>query len=379
MPPLPIEYNEEEQEVKQINETNDDSNFYSDNYESPIAMQEDLEYAKFSKDAYEDRNNRNDFGDFKYKKSLSTDKYATYMDEDDIVIGVRGTSSKSKVDDFLINSSLAAGSFGGQYKVNSVIKPIQREIRYLQFKYPNKQITLTGHSQAGALVSELGVLNPSVEVKAFNRAVGLPFISSQVQCSIFGCNNVKSYRINGDFASSAGTVLPSIGNTFNLAPKIPDIETQLESKTAASFALPEDMYAAHSIRNFIDRDGKLIPDKNIYGRVLARRLGTVAGLVAPAVLPTFVDKLFPQKSLLKKIPNTNKFKILKLSDTNIPERAKQKLSKVNAPRIAIDKISNKLGGANSFLKYGIAGGIGDYAGLLYYNEFMDYDEDTEEF
>lgn len=332
-----------------------------------IAEEEDLQYARFSKDAYEDVDNRSNFDNYIYNKNESNDKFATYIGDDEIVIGVRGTSSKSKVEDFLINSSIALGSFGGQFAVNSAVKPIQNKIYKLGFDYPKKKIILTGHSQAGSLVSELGVVNPNIEVKAFNRAVGVPFISSQVQCSIRGCNNVKSYRIAGDFASSPGVVLPSVGNTFNLAPKIPDIPTQLEAKTAASFAIPEDMYVAHSIRNFIDRkSGGLIPDKNIYGRILARRLGAVAGIVTPMIASSGTSALFPNKNLLTKIPGTKKYTI-------------QKGIAVVSQKKLFNSISNKLGNLNSFVKYGIAGGIGDYAGLLAYNQFMDNDENTESF
>jgi len=246
----------------------------------------DLQYAEYSKDVYNEIDKRNNIRNRKYSKQDSADKYATYIGDEDIVLAIKGTSPDLNLKDIQLNTGILLGSLGGQQAVTLANFPIQQKLNELRNKFPNKKLKLTGHSQAGALASLLGVDNQDADVITFNREVGLPFISNTVKCTLFGCKNIRNYRVAGDFASASFFDNPQTGNTFTVAPKIPNIETQLESQSLESIFIPADLYIPHSINNFIDRKkSNLIPDYNIYGRTLARRVGATAGVLAGILAP----------------------------------------------------------------------------------------------
>jgi hypothetical protein len=108
------------------------------------------------------------------------------------------------------------------------------------------------------------------------------------KCLISGCDNIKQYRIVGDWASAN-----QITNSFQLRPKIGDPELERQAEQADRIYIPQDYLLTHGINNFIGRnESNLKTDYGAYGRKIARRVGDFAGLFAlPAIGKKVGEKL----------------------------------------------------------------------------------------
>ena len=310
-------------------------------FENTNAKEEDLRFASFARDVYNDTSNRSDIDGFKYSPEFSNNKYGTYISDNDIVFSVKGTttetiaesagniakntaiafggptvpgSDKSYARQFfagLSTPSVATGLVGASAIVGGLVSGpallatgalagltlagtgllyndldnFQTQIDKIKETYPDKKINITGHSQGGTYANLLGINNKDTDVVTYNAGKGLINIYNDIKCEYGDCSNIKNYRIVGDFAS----MLPSsfqVGESFQLKPKIPDAQSQLEAKSAESFFIPSDLYIPHGVRNFQDRNLKnLMPDYGLFGRTLARRTGTATGLAISGVAP----------------------------------------------------------------------------------------------
>ena len=359
---------------------------------NPNPDKADLDYALYSKDVYNDK--RTDILNRKYNKKYSSSKYGTYIGDDDIVLSIKGTTPDFNLDDLKVNTGLLLGSFGGQLSTALTNYPIQQELDKLKKNFPDKTITITGHSQAGALASLLAIDNPDINAVTFNRELGIPFISSVVKCTIFGCKNIKNYRTAGDFASASLFSNPQSGKTFSLAPKIPDPITQLEAQSMESYFIPADLYIPHSVNNFIDRaKDNLAPDHNIFGRTLSRRSGAAAGAITALIAPTiFKSATDYATQFYSKLPNTkNKAtdeiieKVLDLGtqglidedDFNLFSPENQRLVEISLSEDKISPIVNTFGEIgtglstiNQAISGIVGGGIGSIAGVALYDNFI---------
>ena len=352
----------------------------------------DLDYALYSKDVYNDK--RTDILNRKYNKEYSSSKYGSYIGDDDIVLAIKGTTPDFNLEDLKVNTGLLLGSFGGQLNTALTNYPIQQELDKLKKDFPSKQITITGHSQAGALASLLGINNPDINAVTFNRELGIPFISSVVKCTIFGCKNIKNYRTAGDFASASLFSNPQSGKTFTLAPKIPDAITQLEAQSMESYLIPADLYIPHSVTNFIDRKkDNLAPDHNIFGRTLARRTGAAVGAITGLVAPTLFQSATDYKinfykntpDIIKKTEDivaneiANKrwglysgFSSKELYGGEAYNQISTALAEKNIDNYIkpLQSISSGLSNINKGLSTVIGGGLGSIAGVAVYDSFI---------
>lgn len=317
-------------------------------FEKTNASSEDLQYVKFAKDVYSENQNRSDLDGYKYSQDFSSEKYGTYISDDDIVFSIKGTttetpleaaanlakntaiatgvptvpgSDKSYFQKLLAGAStatipgvigagllatgalastpalVAAGAISattliGTGLLYNDLDTFQNEIDKIKQTYPDKKINITGHSQGGTYANLLGINNKDTDVITYNAGKGLINIYNDIKCQYEDCKNIKNYRIVGDFAS----MLPSefqVGQSFQLKPKIPDSQIQLEAKSAESLFIPSDLYIPHNIRNFEDRNLKnLMPDYGLFGRTLARRTGAATGLALSVVIPELAPKAF---------------------------------------------------------------------------------------
>jgi hypothetical protein len=367
------------------------TNEIKERFYNPNLDKADLDYALYSKDVYNDK--RTDILNRKYNKEYSSSKYGTYIGDDDIVLSIKGTTPDFNLQDLKVNTGLLLGSFGGQLNTALTNYPIQQELDKLKKDFPSKQITITGHSQAGALASLLAIDNPDINAVTFNRELGIPFISSVVKCTIFGCKNIKNYRTAGDFASALSDINAG-GTTFTLAPKIPDPITQLEAQSMESYFIPADLYIPHSINNFINRKkDNLAPDHNIFGRTLARRtgaaIGAITGLVAPTLFKSATDyKINFYKNtpdIIKKTEDivaneiANKrwglysgFSSKELYGGEAYNQISTALAEKNIDNYIkpLQSISSGLSNINKGLSTVIGGGLGSIAGVAVYDSFI---------
>jgi hypothetical protein len=305
-------------------------------FENTNAKEEDLRFASFARDVYNDGENRSDIDGFKYSPEFSNNKYGTYISDNDIVFSVKGTTTESTVESvanlakntaiafggptvpgsdksyarqffaglstpsvatglagagaiglgllsgpaLLATGALAGLTLAGTGLLYNDLDNFQTQIDKIKETYPDKKINITGHSQGGTYANLLGINNKDTDVVTYNAGKGLINIYNDIKCEYGDCSNIKNYRIVGDFAS----MLPSsfqVGESFQLKPKIPDAQTQLEAKSAESFFIPSDLYIPHGVRNFQDRNAKnLMPDYGLFGRTLSRRTGAALGLSA---------------------------------------------------------------------------------------------------
>ena len=280
---------------------------------------DDMFYADFARDVYNSKNNRNDIKDFKYQLQDSTDQVGVYTNQNDVIFGIKGTDGNNIMENMLSNiaiaqggssvnplfasaglvasginpaSALTAGSLSllafGNYQNN--LTSLENQLQKVRVKYPKKKIKISGHSKGGSFANVLGISNKDVDVFTFNAGRGLPNLYNKVKCYFGDCSNIKNFRITGDFASALPTSFQE-GKEIELKPKIPDARTQLESKSLESIFIPADLYIPHSVRNFNDRKPEnLMPDYGLFGRTLARRVGSGIGAVVPLVLPKVLDK-----------------------------------------------------------------------------------------
>lgn len=249
----------------------------------------DLFYANLAKDAYKDIDKRKGFLDYKYLENESTENVATYLNEEkkELSFAIPGTSSAG---DFLMDTGIIAGSFGGNLALalDGRYNKIDKKIKDVKKKYPDYNVSVSGHSAGGSLANYLGIDNPDYKVNTYNMGQGLPFISNTAKCRLGDCKNINNFRIVGDWASSLSESLTQ-GNVFNLKPLIPTEDIQLEADSRETFFFPSYMNIPHTVNQFIDRDSnKPLPDYAQYGRKIA---GGVGGLATAIGVPYFKGKL----------------------------------------------------------------------------------------
>jgi len=240
-------------------------------------------YAKIAEQAY--KTDRSNTDRYIYDKELSSPDYGVYESPDEFVIGIRGSSPETPMRDFIRDTQVALGSVStltGMNFVGEAVNQVDELVKKIKSKGKEKKISLAGHSLGGSIASYFGVDNPDVDVYTFNKGEGLPFLSDAVKCSIYGCQNIKNYRIAGDFAS-LGSKISNIGTYETLRPVRPTPEVQEEAQLASGYFIEPEFYLPHSVSNFIGRDNKVHLDSNIYARLLAGKIGNVAGTVLPII------------------------------------------------------------------------------------------------
>jgi hypothetical protein len=247
------------------------------------AKKSDLDFALFAKDSYQDVDKRRNINNHKYIKADSNNLLATYYDEDNenLIMAVKGTS---EFGDARKDVGIALGSFGGSIGLEPEYFGLTQKIKENEQKYKPKKVTITGHSAGGSLASYVGVDNPNYDVVTFNMGTGMPFLTDYVKCKMGGCENIKNYRVAGDFASSLSDYFAS-GNVYNLKPIKPTEEMRIQAETKESIFIPADLHIPHSIDQFVGRTmNNMMPDPYIYGRKLASRIGGFsAGIGLPLI------------------------------------------------------------------------------------------------
>jgi hypothetical protein len=269
--PMPLPIREIEQEVI---------------FEEPLpsdAKKSDLDFALFAKDSYQNVDKRKNINNHKYIEEDSNNLLATYYDKDNenLIMAVKGTSEFS---DFRKDVGIALGSFGGSIGLEPEYFALTQKIKQNEQKYKPKKVTITGHSAGGSLSSYIGVNNPNYDIITFNMGTGMPFLTDYVKCKMGGCQNIRNYRVAGDFASSLSDYFAS-GNVYNLKPTPPTEEMRLQAESKESIFIPADLHIPHSIDQFIGRTMKnVLPDPYVYGRKLASRVGGFsAGIGLPLI------------------------------------------------------------------------------------------------
>jgi hypothetical protein len=272
------------------------------------AKKSDLDFALFAKDSYEDVDKRRNINNHKYIKADSNNLLATYYDEDNenLIMAVKGTS---EFGDARKDVGIALGSFGGSIGLEPEYFGLTQKIKQNEQKYKPKKVTITGHSAGGSLASYIGVDNPNYDVVTFNMGTGMPFLTDYVKCKMGGCENIKNYRVAGDFASSLSDYFAS-GNVYNLKPIKPTEEMRIQAESKESIFIPADLHIPHSIDQFIGRTmNNIMPDPYIYGRKLASRVGgfsagiglplisSVAGTKTQNLINKEYNKLISEKGL----------------------------------------------------------------------------------
>ena len=310
------------------------------------ADEQDLGYAEFAKDSYNSIDDRKDIKDYNYLKEDSTDRIATYKNNDNLVFALKGTSPDSPVGDFIRNTGISLGSIGSAFSYPTHWDN-QSHINKVKEKYKDKKIIVTGHSQGGSYANYLGVDNPDYDVKTFNLGTGLPLLKNWMTCKLGNCDNIKNYKIVGDWASS---MFGKQGNTFLLRPKIPDSNLREQAEAVERFYLPNDALLSHGVDNFLGRTNKnLKNDYGYYGRKIAGRLGAIAGLAAPLAF----DKL-GAKAVVASITSPTR--------SGFDQRGEQF---VTLNRLA--NIKQTIGNVNTFTKGFLGAGVGQIAGEISYD------------
>ena len=244
---------------------------------------EDLSYALFAKDAYKPINQRQDFYNYKYLPKDSTNRIGVYKSDTDneIVYAIKGTDEEEGIQNFFRNTAIGFGGPITEY-VDPTFRRYRKHIQEKNKKYSNYKPVVVGHSQGGTYAGLLGSENPNYKTITYNMGTGFVPTGGDIKCLFHSCDNIKNYRIAGDWASSNLLTRP-----FLLRPKRADKELVEQGEKAERFFLPSEVFIPHGINQFIDRKpDDLKDDYGTYGRKIAGRLagiGVASGLGAIAL------------------------------------------------------------------------------------------------
>lgn len=235
---------------------------------------EDLGYALFAKDSYKPIDERRDFNNYQYLKEDSTNRIGVYKSDIDneIVYAIKGTDEEEGIQNFFRNTAIGMGGPITQY-VDPTYQRYKKHVKETHEKYSNYKPIIVGHSQGGTYAGLLGTENPNYTAITYNMGTGFVPTGGDIKCLFNSCDNIKNYRIAGDWASSNLLTRP-----FLLRPKKADKELVEQGEKAERFFLPSEVFIPHGINQFIDRKpDDLKDDYGTYGRKIA---GRVAGIGA---------------------------------------------------------------------------------------------------
>jgi len=387
MPPIPQNYILKQQTDDLINTFNSPVEQFTDTDTEVEPLIDDKKdnfpiYAELSEDVYNKVDKRNNIRNYKYLQNESNDNYGVYENDDEYHISIKGTSKESLTKDLVQDLSIGLGSLGLGLSstLSGDINEVQNKINTL--KKNNKKISLSGSSKGGSIASYLGIDNPEIDTITFNKGSGLPFISDMIKCKIYGCNNIKNYRISGDFASVIGN---KIDNQLyeTLRPKFPSKEDESTADQLQDFAIEKDLYIPHSINQFIGRNPDNLDSQHRYARKLASKTGRLLGFAGSIVAPQFLSKIgniakgnqliediiegdfIPEPEDLENLPRGV------LEQTGISNLVSPTRSNRILP--VLEKINNYGGQANIFAR-GVTGyNLGGIIGTGVYNVLYDSD------
>lgn len=152
--------------------------------------------AKISNVAY-DTNRPNIIDNYTYDPELSNSLSAIYYNNQNVIIGFRGTS---KIEDIKTDYNILKGTTNDQQ-----FREAQNIYNKVKSKYPNLPIITTGHSKGGSLALYINDLYNTKAI-VFNAGVGFNFLKSNPNA-----NNVTLHVIKGD-PISALSGLSKLGN-----------------------------------------------------------------------------------------------------------------------------------------------------------------------
>jgi len=149
---------------------------------------------------------------YQYDPQLSNVNTAVYHNENNVIIGFRGTAN---IDDVITDFSVLRGT-----EDDKRFKEAVETYNKVKNKYPNLRIMSTGQSLGGSLALYLNKLY-NIPVETFNAGMGFGFLKSNLNYA-----NVKMYAIKGDLLSGlsglSGLVGSNLGNLKMYDPINPD-------------------------------------------------------------------------------------------------------------------------------------------------------------
>lgn len=142
---------------------------------------------KITKSSYQSTRPPNIDG-YDYDAQLSNNNTAIYYNDNNVIIGFRGTVN---IDDVITDISVLKGT-ADNIRFQQAVEIYNK----VKNKYPDKTILATGHSLGGSLALYLNSLY-NIKVETFNAGMGLGFLKSNPNRS-----NAIMYVIKGDPISS---------------------------------------------------------------------------------------------------------------------------------------------------------------------------------
>ena len=333
-------------------------------------------FAKMSKESYNNINNRKDIGKYKYSKTLSSNDFAVYESPSEYHIAVRGSNPdepyKSFVKDSMIAMAPISGAMGGTELINEDLSKLQSKVDMLKKK---KKISMSGHSLGGSIVSMFGVNNPDVDVTTFNKGEALPFISDYMKCKVYGCKNIKNYRISGDWASVIGNKFGTTDYT-TLRPKFPTQQESEQAEALESVLVESDLYIPHTINQFTERGNQKLMSMNTFPRKLAQKAGRLTGAMVGAFAPRVLTTLAEQ-SLKKDVLTGLQAGQFVPDFEDIEEVSGQFVSSVPSSRVMKPILTglSKFGSGINTMSGALSGyNVGGVIGSALYNQYLSVDE-----
>lgn len=180
---------------------------------------------KITKATYDGKETRpQNIDGYLYDKDFSNVNTAIYHNENNVIIGFRGTEN---IDDLITDFSVLRGT-----EDDKRFKEAVETYNKVKNKYPNLRIMSTGHSLGGSLALYLNKLY-NIPVETFNAGMGFGFLKSNLNSA-----NVKMYAIKGDLLSGLSGLSRLVGSNLGTLkmydPINPDATTRQK----------------HSIKNF---------------------------------------------------------------------------------------------------------------------------------
>ena len=70
---------------------------------------DDMFYAEFARDVYNNKNSRNNIKDYKYQVEDSTEQVGVYTNNNNVVFGIKGTDGNNVMENMLSNIAIVQG------------------------------------------------------------------------------------------------------------------------------------------------------------------------------------------------------------------------------------------------------------------------------
>jgi len=190
--------------------------------------------ALISQEAYKPVNERTQkIGNWVYDVALSSDEAAVYVNNQNVLIGFRGTTMNAS------DLSLLYGFLTGQASKNEQVNRNKTLVDIAKNKYSSKKVVLTGHSKGAWLATKLAINGD--EVIGFSPGAGWADVVDSWKATKGPQPHIVYHSVRGDVLSVPSYFLRGVETQTSF----PSVRQLLEA------VIQKSVLPFHSLKNFV--------------------------------------------------------------------------------------------------------------------------------